>query len=87
MTWVRRSDLNGSKRLEKQSKSRFREKNEAPRQKKYHYARRKKHVKALENFKLELNESFCGAFGAKIGPYGSTNYADDDYEVGFKPNM
>ena len=30
---------------------------------------------------------FRGAFGSKLGPYGSKNYAGDDYEVRFKPNM
>ena len=34
-----------------------------------------------------MNEAFRGAFEAKLGPYGLKNYASDDYEVGFKPNM
>ena len=43
--------------------------------------------KLKENDNCYMNESFCGAFGAKLGPYGSKNYAGDDYEVRFKPNM
>ena len=63
MTWLRRSDLNGSKRLEKQSQLKFpksvvRHQNK----KKNHYARRKKHVKNTMEMKIGLNGSFRGAF-------------------------
>ena len=30
-----------------------------------------------------MNEVFRGAFGSKIGPYGSKKYAGCDYEVRF----
>ena len=34
-----------------------------------------------------MNEVFRGAFGSKLGSDESKNYAGDDYEVRFKPNM
>ena len=34
-----------------------------------------------------MNEVFRGAFGSKLGSDESKNYAGDDYEVRFKPNI
>ena len=34
-----------------------------------------------------MNEVFRGAFGSKLGSDESKNYAGDEYEVRFKPNM
>ena len=34
-----------------------------------------------------MNEVFCGAFASKLGYMSQQNYAGDDYEVRFKPNM
>ena len=42
--------------------------------------------KLEENVRLELNGSFCGAFGPNLDSYGVKKYASDDYEVRFKPN-
>ena len=56
---------------------------EAPRPKKYLNILTKKLQKPSENNRFFMNEALCDAFEAKLGPYGSKNYAGDDYEVGF----
>ena len=43
--------------------------------------------KLKENDRFCMNEVFRGAFGSKLGSDESKNYAGDDYEVRFKPNM
>ena len=43
--------------------------------------------KLQENHSFFMKHAFRGAFGSKLGPYGSKNYAGDDGEFGFKPNM
>ena len=40
-----------------------------------------------ENNRFFMNEAFRGAFESKLDSYMSKNYAGDDYEVRFKPNM